>query len=61
MFTLVGGPSPEGGILKVMQVQTGRSRGKFAGSDGSFVSFLGDLYPVLAQKWIQWLATTYSE
>jgi len=60
-FTLIGGPSPHGGTFSVMKVQSGRSRSRAPGTDGSFESFLGDLYPALKQKWIQWLATTYSE
>jgi hypothetical protein len=61
MFSLIGGPSPNGGAITVMRVQTGRSRTRAAGLDGSFESFLGDLYPTLKLKWIQWLATTYCE
>ena len=59
MFTLIGGPAANGGSLSVMKVQTGCSRGKRMDMDGSFETYLGDLYPVLKQKWIQWLATTY--
>lgn len=60
MFTLMGGPSTNGS-LSVMRVQSGRSRIGAPDSDGSFEAFLGDLYPILKQKWVQWLATTYSK
>ena len=43
-----------------MKVQTGRSRDP-AIFNGTFEAFLGDLYPVLRRKWIEWLRTTYSE
>jgi len=61
MFSFVGGPSPGGGSLSVMNVQTGCSRNPAPGSNGSFESFLGDLYSDLKHKWVQWLATTYSK
>ena len=61
MFALIGGPSANSGTLSIVRVQTGRSRRPMPGSDGSFESYLGDLFPILKQKWIQWLATAYSK
>ena len=59
-FTLLGGPSSEGqGALSIMRVQSGRLLDNQ--DHGSFEAYLGDLYPVLKEKWCQWLATTYSE
>ena len=61
MFALLGGPSPSGGSLSLLRVQTGRSRIVPPDSNGSFEAFLGDFYLTLKEKWVQWLATTYSE
>jgi len=59
-FTLVGGPAPEGGgSLSVMRVQTGRTLNNQ--EHGDFQTFLGDIYPLLKEKWCQWLATSYSK
>lgn len=58
-FTLLGGPSPEGrGAFSIMRVQSGRALNDE--ENGSFEVYLGDLYPLLKEKWCQWLATTYS-
>jgi len=60
LFTLAGGPAPEGGgSLSVMRVQTGRTLNNQ--EHGDFQTFLGDIYLQLKEKWCQWLATTYSE
>lgn len=59
-FTLLGGPSPDGqGGLSIMRVQTGRALDDQ--EHGDFESFLGDIYPLLKEKWCQWLAKTYSK
>lgn len=59
-FTLLGGPSPEGGGgLSVLRVQSGRSLNNE--ESGDFQTFLGDLFPALKEKWCQWLTTTYCE
>jgi hypothetical protein len=59
-FTLVGGPSLDGGgALMVLRVQNGHSLNKH--KYGDLKSYLGDLYPILKEKWCQWLATTCSE
>ena len=42
-----------------MRLQTGLTLNNKA--NGGFEAFLGDLYPVLKEKWCKWLATTYSE
>jgi len=42
-----------------MRVQTGRTL--YNEEHGDFETFMGDLYPLLKEKWCQWLATTYSE
>ena len=42
-----------------MRIQTGSTLGNPV--SGGFEAFLGKLYPVLKEKWCQWLATTYSE
>ena len=59
VFTLIGGPALEGGSLSVMRVQTGCTLHKE--ECGDFQTYLGDLYPVLMEKWCQWVATTYSK
>ena len=60
IFSLLGGPSPQGrGALSVMRVQTGCTVDNQGSSD--FETFLGDLYPVLKEKWCQWLVMTYGE
>lgn len=59
-FTLLGGPAPEGGGgLSMLRVQSGRTLNN--PEHGDFETYLGDLYPILKQKWCQWLTTTYSE
>lgn len=61
MFALLSGPTPNGGALSVTKVQTGRTLKRDSTSDGTFESYLGELYPIIKQKWIKWLATTYSK
>ena len=61
MFALIGGLSANGGTLSIVQVQTGCSHRPMPCLDGSFESYLGDLFPILKQKWIQWLAMAYSK